>query len=217
MPEIDRSDWPQAQALIRTGADFHARGWSLATSSNYSVVLSHKPLRILITASGKEKQNLTGRDFVVVDEDGRAVESGDNKPSAETLLHVVAAQHGGGAILHTHSVWATVLSDVYFSSGRVTLNGYEMQKAFNGITTHEQNVPIEIFENTQDIAALAEQVGTRFRDTERPLRHAFLIRRHGLYTWGKDLAEARRHIEALEFLFEVCGRTLQLQGLPLRT
>jgi len=214
---IDRSDWPQAQALIHTGADFHARGWSLATSSNYSVVLSQQPLRILITASGKEKQNLTGKDFVIVDERGRAVDTADNKPSAETMLHVIAAQQPNvGAILHTHSVWGTVLSDFYFSSGRVPLVGYEMQKAFAGVTTHEQPLGIEIFENTQDIPALADAVASRFRDIERPLRHAFLIRRHGLYTWGRDLTEARRQIEALEFLFEICGRTLQLQGLPLR-
>jgi len=215
--QIDRSDWPQAQGLIRIGADFHARGWSLATSSNYSVVLSRDPLRILITASGKEKQNLTGRDFVVVDEAGRAVDAADNKPSAETMLHVVAAQQPDvGAVLHTHSVWGTVLSDLYFNRGRVPIEGYEMQKAFTGVTSHEQALNVEIFENTQDIAALAQEVGRRLKDPERPLRHAYLIRRHGLYTWGRDLAEARRQIEALEFLFEVTGRMLQLQGVPLR-
>jgi methylthioribulose-1-phosphate dehydratase len=209
---LDRSDWPQVQALCAVGADFHARGWSLATSSNYSVVISRNPLRLLITASGREKQKLAGRDFVIVDDTGKPVDSADNKPSAETLLHVVAAkQKDVGAVLHTHSVWGTVLSDLFFEKGRVALDGYEMQKALSGIATHETSVPIEIFDNTQDIPTLAKQVEARLADAANPLKHAYLIRRHGLYTWGKDLAEARRHVEGLEFLFEVFGRTLQLK------
>src|SRR5471032_1611863 len=97
----DRSSWPQVQALQDVGRLFYQRGWSVGTSSNYSIVLGREPLRLLLTASGKDKGRLTPADFVVVDESGRAVDTADPKPSAETLLHVVIAQQTqANAILH---------------------------------------------------------------------------------------------------------------------
>ena len=197
-----------AAALQDVGALFYSRGWSVGTSSNYSVVLNRDPLKLLLTASGKDKRSLTREDFLIVDENGEAAEATKMKPSAETLLHVVAArQPGVGAVLHTHSVWATMLSDIHFSEGGLKIEGYEMLKGLAGITTHETRYWLDIFENTQDIAALARQVRAKFADPKTPLRHGYLIRRHGLYTWGKDLAEARRHVEIFEFLLEVVGRT----------
>lgn len=208
---IDRSSWSQVHALQEIGRLFYQRGWSVGTSSNYSIVLSRDPLRLLLTASGKDKGRLGPADFVVVDESGRAVDGADPKPSAETLLHVVAAQHTqANAILHTHSIWATLLSDLFVSDGAVEFEGFEMLKGLSGITTHETHYRLEIVENTQDIAAMAREITPRFHAAERPLRHGFLIRRHGLYTWGRDIDEARRHIEILEFLLEVKGRSLSL-------
>ena len=118
-----------------------------------------------------------------------------------------------GAVLHTHSVWATVLSDLYHPQGGVVLEGYEMLKGLEGIRTHEHRQRIEIFENTQDIPALAAAVRERLRDPDNSLQYGFLLRRHGLYTWGRDLEEARRHVEILEFLLETLGRTLTLRGI----
>jgi methylthioribulose-1-phosphate dehydratase len=202
-----------AAGLRETGAMFYARGWSLGTSSNYSVVLRHEPLELLITASGKDKGRLGDGDFVRVGRDGRPVSAGQPKSSAETLLHVAAAEAlKVGAVLHTHSVWSTLLSEQYFPQGGFFIEGYEMLKGLDGVTTHEHAEWVEIFDNTQDIAALAEQVRPRLTDPQRPIRHGYLIRRHGLYTWGRDLAEARRHVEIFEFLFECLGRELMLKG-----
>ena len=201
------------KGLIETGAFFHANRWSYATSSNYSVVLSREPLRILITASGRDKSKLGLCDFTIVDETGRTIEAAMPKPSAETLLHVVAAQEAGaGAILHTHSVWGTLLSDLFFAQKGFAIEGYEMLKGFDGLATHETRKWVEIFDNTQDIPDLAKIIQNRLRDTGNPLKHGYLIRGHGLYTWGRDLAEARRHIEVFEFLFEVLGRKLSLRA-----
>jgi methylthioribulose-1-phosphate dehydratase len=225
----------RVRALQALGALFYQRGWSVGTSSNYSVLLSREPFRLLITASGKDKGQLQPHDFVVVNEAGQIVDGALNggaasgspddcepsavvvaKPSAETLLHVVAAQLPGvGAVLHTHSVWATMLSDLYHSQGGIILEGYEMLKGLSGITTHEHQHRVEIFENTQNIAELAAEIGQRLAEQDDTLSHGFLLRRHGLYTWGRDLDEARRHIEILEFLFETFGRTLTLRSVVL--
>lgn len=198
-------------ALRETGASFYQRGWSVGTSSNYSIVVQRDPLELLITASGKDKGRLRREDFVRVDHTGRPVSDGQPKSSAETLLHVVAAEElGVGAVLHTHSVWGTLLSEHYFVDGGFWIEGYEMLKGLDGVSTHEHREWVEIFDNTQDIAALAERVRPRLSDNRRPVVHGYLIRRHGLYTWGRDLAEARRHIEIFEFLFECVARSLVL-------
>jgi methylthioribulose-1-phosphate dehydratase len=205
----------QVDSLRAIGEEFHRKGWSLGTSSNYSLVLSQMPtLELLVTASGIDKGRLIREDFVRVGPDGKPTLPGQPKSSAETLLHCVVAEElpTVGAILHTHSVWSTLLSDLYFDDGAVTIAGYEMLKGLAGVTTHETNYRFEVFENTQNIRALAEQVRKRLRD-KTPLTHGYLIRKHGLYTWGVDLAEARRHIEILEFLLECTARNLMLRGV----
>ena len=201
----------QIEALCDVGALFFQRGWSVGTSSNYSVVVRRAPLELIVTASGLDKGRLNGHDFVRVDAAGRPAAEHQPRSSAETLLHVeIAKQSAAGAILHTHSVWATLLSDIYFQDGSFDIEGYEMLKGLDGIPTHEANIRVEIFENTQDIPALAQQISNRLQDAERPLTYGFLIRNHGLYTWGEDVNAARRHVEIFEFLFEVLGRRMQM-------
>ncbi len=199
----------EIDALRETGALFYARGWSVGTSSNYSIVLRRDPLELLVTASGKDKGRLTRADFVCVGPDGQPTQSGQAKSSAETLLHVAAAEDENvGAVLHTHSVWATLLSEHYGGQGGWSLAGYEMLKGLAGISTHETSEHVEIFANTQNIPTLAEQFRQLRTDAPERLRHGYLIHKHGLYTWGRDLAEARRHIEIYEFLFECEARKL---------
>jgi len=192
--------------LIETGRDFHRRGWSLGTSSNYSVVLGRDPLRLLITGSGFDKGRLGPDHFVEVDDQGRRLDPAQPKPSAETLLHTLLARRAGaGAVLHTHSVWGTILSQSHQPAGRLQIAGYEMLKGLAGISIHEARVSIAVVPNTQDIAGLASELDARFAAGDPDLRHGFLMAGHGLYTWGAHLAEARRHLEVLEFLMEVVG------------
>ena len=198
--------------LIGIGQEFHGRCWSLGTSSNYSVVTRRDPLQLTITGSGFNKGRLTPTNFVVVDAQGIPVSSEGPKPSAETLLHALLVRAAGaGAVLHTHSICATVLSEIHASAGRISISGYEMLKGLAGVTTHETRVDIAIVPNTQDIATLATELEPRVSGPTPEIRHGFLMAGHGLYTWGRDLAEARRHIEVLEFLFEVLARKRQLQ------
>ncbi len=200
--------------LRSVGREFHARSWSLGTSSNYSVVAARQPLELLITVSGKDKSALGRDDFVRVDAAGRPCDGSGRRSSAETLLHCLIADMvpGVGAILHTHSAWGTILSGADLPRGSLRIEGYEMLKGLEGIATHDTCVEVPIFANSQDMTELAGRIrgrlgGLEWRAPGRPPCHGFLLSRHGLYTWGRDLAEARRHIEIFEFLFEVVGRT----------
>jgi methylthioribulose-1-phosphate dehydratase len=203
--------------LRAIGAEFHQRGWSLGTSSNYSVVLSRDPLELLVTASGKDKSALSRDDFVRVDPTGRVCDGSDRRSSAETLLHCTIAElvPTVGAVLHTHSVWGTILSRADLTAGSLRIDGYEMLKGLEGITTHATHEDVPIFANTQDMQELAAAIRARFAGIDfiapgRPPVHGFLIAGHGLYTWGRDLAEARRQIEIFEFLFECTARARTL-------
>jgi len=193
-----------AQKLAEVGRRFDARGWVLGTSGNFSAVLGHKPLRLAITRSGTHKGELTAADILEIADEGIVVR-GDGVPSAEARLHieVVAARHAG-AVLHTHSIWSTFLSDRCADRGGVAIEGYEMLKGLAGVTTHEHREWIPVLENDQNMSRLGGVV--RELLAEWPTCHAFLLRRHGLYTWGATLADAIRHVEIVEFLMESVGR-----------
>ena len=208
-----RDEIERGKAELRAlGAMFHQRGWCLGTSGNFSMVVSRDPLLVLVTASGKDKSMLGADDFVVVGEDGQPVGEASARPSAETLLHIAAARRAGaGAVLHTHSVWSTILSDRWIDRGHLEISGFEMLKGLKGITTHDTSVKLPVFENTQDIPAFAAELEERLSDSKQPMEHGYLIQKHGMHTWGADLAEARRHVEILEFLFEAVGR-MELGG-----
>jgi methylthioribulose-1-phosphate dehydratase len=202
-----------ARSLGAIGRDFYVRGWVLGTSGNFSVVLSRDPLRLVITSSGVSKGAIKAGDVLLIGPDGAAVGKAAGRPSAEALLHAtVARMRGAGAVLHTHSVASTILSELHADEKGLALNGFEMLKGLEGVGTHDHTEWIPILENDQDIPRLARQVEAALR--EFPDAHAFLLRRHGLYTWGDDLAQARRHVEILEFLFETTAR-LQAAGSRL--
>lgn len=201
-----------ARALAAVSHEFHARGWALGTSGNYSAVLSRDPVRLLITSSGLDKSQLSHHDFLEINEVGSAL-AGSGKPSAETALHVMLAdaREALGCVLHTHSVWNTLLSEQYLGRGGLAISDYEMLKGLEGVKTHKHREWIPIFENDQEIPALAQKVRAELdRD---PAAHGFLIAGHGLYTWGDTVAQARRHVEIFEFLFEVAGRR-EFSSLP---
>jgi methylthioribulose-1-phosphate dehydratase len=192
-----------AGQLADVGRHCYERGWALGTSGNFSAVVRSDPLTLAITSSGVDKGLLEARHIVAIDEHGRVLQ-GSGTPSAEAALHLaIVRSRGAGAVLHTHSVWSTILSDANTESS-LTIEGYEMLKGLKGVGTHAHREGLPIVENTQNWPAAVPHVEEVLRD--HPEAHGFLIRGHGLYTWGTDLAEAKRQLEILEFLFEVMGR-----------
>lgn len=192
------TDHLQLQQLVAACHWIGAKGWAPATGGNMSV--RQDADWCWLSESGKDKGSLTTADFLQVSIADNHAPSGRN-PSAETGLHTLIYRlyPQANAVLHVHTVNATVLSRVE-KSPALLLNGFEMQKSLSGQTTHLDTVSVAIFDNDQDIDALAARIAD-YAQTH-PLRYGFLLRGHGLTCWGRDVAEARRHLEGLEFLFE---------------
>lgn len=201
-----------AGELVETGRRFDARGWVLGTSGNFSAVIERAPLRLAITRSGVHKGALAETDILEIDAGG-GVSRGAGSPSAETPLHLeIVRSRDAGAVMHTHSIWGTFLSDRESRAGGVAIEGYEMLKGLAGVRSHEHREWIPVLDNDQDVPRLALVV--RLALDRHPDCHGFLLRRHGLYTWGTTLQDARRHVEILEFLFESVGRARYSSALP---
>ena len=196
----------QAEALCSAAHECARRGWVPATAGNFSFRDAASG-RIFITASGLDKGGITPDDLLEIDAHCNVL-AGAGKPSAETSLHGVIYHDKpeAQAIFHVHTIWNTLLSDCFAGAGAVSLEGYELLKAFSGVATHEHRELVPILENSQEYARLAQDLESalrKYRDA-----HGVLLRRHGLYTWGESIAGARRHLEAMEFLFEVEARRL---------
>jgi len=187
----------RADAVAEAARELAALGWTPATSSNFSMRVD--AAHAAITISGRDKGRLGRDDIMLIDLDGQAVGTAA-RPSAETALHTQVYRRWpeANAVLHTHSRTQSVASRLYARDGVVRLAGWELQKAISGYATHESVLDIPVFPNTQHMPELVAQVDA-WLDVGKPL-HAYLIDGHGIYTWGRDMAEARRHLEALEFL-----------------
>ena len=193
-------------------AGIHRRGWCDGTGGNFSCVLRDEPLELLMAPSGVDKGLVAPDDLITVDGDGQLLD-GSGKASAETLLHLaIVKNRGAGAVLHTHSQAATLLSKLACPSGEsagwIKLTGLEMLKGLEGIKSHDEEVKIPVLANDQDLkrlSAAAEPVLS-----EAP--HGLLIAGHGLYAWGANLEGAKRHLEILEFLLEHLWREQLLIG-----
>jgi methylthioribulose-1-phosphate dehydratase len=200
-----------ASSLAAVARGFHGRGWLLGTSGNLSAVVQREPLHLAMSPSGVDKGELTAEQLLSIDENAHVLGGHSGKPSDETLLHLrIVKERGAGAVLHTHSIWNTILSDLYAAQGGVAIEGYEMLKGLQGVRTHKHSEWLPIVENSQDMSALAETIAQTL--TEHKAAHGFLVRRHGLYSWGETVAQAKRHIEIFEFLLETMGRTLDIRG-----
>lgn len=185
-----------ADALIEAGRILHGKGWVPATSGNFSSRIDEQTMAI--TVSGWHKGELNHEGIMRADMAGESLDAG-KRPSAETLLHCQLYKRFAevGAVLHTHSMNATLISRLH--SDELVLEDYELLKAFSGVTSHEHTITIPIFANDQDIQSLAAKV-EKYMDSHPPI-HGYLIAGHGLYTWGSDVKETLRHLEAFEFLF----------------
>ncbi|WP_068792597.1 methylthioribulose 1-phosphate dehydratase [Brevibacillus laterosporus] len=192
---------------------FARRDWFPGTSGNLSIKISDVPLQFAVTASGKDKTKLSPEDYLIVDGDCNSVEPTKLKPSAETLVHAVVYQSipDAGACFHVHTIANNVISEVYAQKQSFTIHGQELIKGL-GIWEENALLTVPIVENYADIPTLAAAI----KEAIKPDVPGVLIRNHGIYAWGRNDFEAKRHIEAFEFLFEYQLRLLQVGNLSAK-
>jgi methylthioribulose-1-phosphate dehydratase len=187
-----------AAELAAIGRFVSARGWVPATGGNFSRRIDKD--HAAVTRSGIDKGNIRPEDLIAVPLQAVLNGKWPAGVSAETPLHISRYFHDEavGAVLHVHTVAATVLSRIDAARGYVELDGFEMQKSLRGITSHETTVRLPIFSNDQDTERLAERIEKSLPN--EPVAPGYLLAGHGLYAWGADMVDAQRHLEGLEFL-----------------
>jgi methylthioribulose-1-phosphate dehydratase len=197
-----------AREIAEISRAFYSRGWVLGTSGNFSAVLQREPLRLAITGRGLDKGSVEPSQIVEIDARAEVLR-GKQRASAEALIHLaIVRERGAGAVLHTHSIWGTILSEAYAGQGAVVLQGYEMLKGLEGVHSHQRTERLPIIENSQNMKELSAEIAGLLG--KQPEIHGLLLRKHGLYTWGATLREARRHVEIIEFLMEALVRSAEL-------
>lgn len=191
---VHRMKWAE---LAKVKAELAERDWFFATSGNLSIKVTDDPLTFFVTASGKDKRQQTDEDFLLVDASGRPAEQTHLKPSAETLLHVeIYNKTNAGCALHVHTIDNNVISELYGDDGEVAFRGQEIIKAF-GLWDEEAEFRIPIIRNYAHIPTLASEFAKHVNEDAG----AVLIRNHGITVWGRDAFEAKKFLEACEFLF----------------
>lgn len=198
-----------AETIIATGARLDRRGWAPATGGNYSIRLSDGTLAM--TVSGVHKGRLTRDDIMCVSPDGVSLDG--KKCSAETLLHclIYAVDPTAGAALHTHSIANTLIGMVQPTADHIRIAGYELLKIFPGIDTHDTAVAVPLIDNDQDMVAMAAHLRP-ILSAQAPMLPTFCIRGHGLYGWGRTMAEAEHVVEATEFLLACELEAMKVEG-----
>lgn len=197
-------------SLNEVKQNFAERRWFPGTSGNLSIKVEDSPLVFAVTASGKDKTKITPHDYLFVDIDAKPVEQTNLKPSAETLVHSVIYRNiaDAGAVFHVHTVPNNVVSELYGDQGYTEIGNQELIKGLN-IWEEGAVIQIPIVENYADIPRLAKEI----EKVLNPQIPGVLIRNHGIYAWGKNAFETKRHIEAFEFLFEYHLQLLQVKAL----
>lgn len=191
-----------ADQLVDVIHRLHRRGWCDGTGGNFSLVLEREPLRLLMAPSGVDKGRVKAEQLIQVNREVEVVH-GSGKASAETLLHLqIIDDCHAGAVLHTHSLTATLLSRHHQKLGGIDLEGWEMLKGLAGVTTHDISVQVPIIANHQNLQLLSQNAAEHLPNAA----HGLLVAGHGLYAWGETLEAAQRHVEILEFLLNLHWR-----------
>lgn len=186
------------EELAKVIRDYNLKGWSPATSTNYS--FKDELNQIWVSRSGVDKSEFKSDDFIKINSSGEAMEELTNiRPSAETLIHCFIYQMfpETKVILHSHGVNPVLVSSI--EKSEVSFEGFEIQKGFEGQKTHLNRITIPIFENSQEMTFFEKELVYKQSQLSN---HCFIIRKHGTYAWGKSLFEAKRHLETLDYLCE---------------
>ena len=182
----------EKREVASTAREMAALGLVSGSSGNVSLKLGDRDSSdglIAVTPFGAPCADLEDDDIVVVDREGEPVED-DQVPSSETLLHIAVyrARPDVGAVMHTHSVFATVAAVAGLEIPPIV---DEMTIALGGTV----RVSEYAFPSTQE---LADNVTAALGD-----QAAALIRNHGAVGVGRTAQEALDVCRLLERVAQI--------------
>jgi methylthioribulose-1-phosphate dehydratase len=201
--QLSNSDYHALCDLVILARELNNQGHNSATSGNYSLKTSDNTFQI--SQSGVDKAYLTPSNFLSVDAQGKILDKLEikgRKPSDEMKVHLgIYAKTDARCIIHAHSFAALVWTETRFNKKKpLQLKGWELLKALRGIKTHEVTVDLAVMDNTQDMDSLAQKLPDL---NKNPHQWCLILRGHGIYVWGETVAEAKRHWQAYQYLFEL--------------
>jgi methylthioribose-1-phosphate isomerase len=190
--------------LAAMSAQLYRAGWMPGTSGNLSLRAAEPPAAFLITASGRNKGELTAADVVAADADGHALGTGP-RPSAEAPIHAaVYRRKRAGAVIHVHSPYATLLSagsGVTAEMVRVPLDRWELLKGLSLADPARTDLPV--FPNWPQVPRIAADVDAYLAGPTADAAPALLLAHHGITVWGQDLQQALNRLECLEAICQL--------------
>lgn len=203
--ELNAYDQMGAQALAKLVRDLNSTGHNPATSGNYSLRMSELKEYALVSESGIDKNLFHENNLLPVNIQTTQIHpdyiSTGRKSSDETDIHLcIFRATKAQCVLHSHLLESLLFANLYPGQDFITISGMELLKGLKGIKTHETQVQIACFENTQDITTLATKIESVL--TQNPQTYAVMLRHHGIYVWGDTVKDAKRHLEVFEYLFK---------------
>ena len=202
---ISAQDYEEMKKLATLVRVMNSLGHNPATSGNYSLRSKTRPEIALVSESGIDKSKFTEDNFLPLYFETRKMhpdysDSG-RKSSDETDIHLSLYQiTNANCVLHSHLLDSILFADLFKDLPYATIEGLELLKGFKGIKTHDLKINIPCFDNTQDIALLAEQIKPSILSQKN--NYGLLLRGHGVYVWGESVEEAKRHLEVFEYIFK---------------
>ncbi len=202
---LNHEDHRSAEELASLVRKLNVSGHNPATSGNYSLKSKTYPDYGLVSESGIDKSQFQREHFLPVHYKTREQHPGvlhqKRKASDETAIHLAILDSStAGCVLHTHFLESLVFADLFPGEAMLYLEGLELLKGLKGINTHETKIALACFENTQDIIGLSERIPSVLKSQENIF--GVMLRGHGLYVWGETVAEAKKHLEVLEYLIK---------------
>jgi methylthioribulose-1-phosphate dehydratase len=181
---------------------FYTLGWCTGTGGGISI---RDADRIYMAPSGVQKERIQPDDVFVLDLEGLVLEKPVNPALKLTacapLFFSAFRQRNAGAVIHSHSVDA-LMATIHFGDA-FRVSHVEMIKGLRGYGYHD-TVEVPIIENTAEECDLADTMSEAIE--ANPQADAVLVRRHGIYVWGRDWQHAKTQAECYDYLFRYADR-----------
>lgn len=192
--------------IVELCRQFYSLGWVSGTGGGVSIRCEG---RIFVAPSGVQKERITEKDLYVLDDTGSVLEHPATeglRPSACTPLFMNAYRlRGAGAVIHSHAMFAMLAT--LRQGDTFECMELEMIKGISGHGYHDRLV-VPIIENTAHECDLADAMAGAME--RHPRAQAVLVRRHGVYVWGRNWVEAKTQAECYHYLFEASVRMAAL-------